>query len=577
MATATLPSVEPVSFESRRCPVTGLRVHVSAERLIMANVVAALAFLLIGGVAALLVALTRWPAVHLLAGQPELFYRFLTAHGVNMLLYWILFFEIAGLYFGGAVVLNARLVAPPVAWLAFALMAGGAVLSDVVIFLGRADVMWSAYVPLKADPLFYLGIIVFAVGALVAVVEFFATIIVAKAEGRYEGSLPLVTYGFAVAAIIAVVTLIGGIISYVPAFFWSIGASNLDPEVYRLNLWFIGHPSQQINLVAMVAIWYLLAHITVGAAPPSQMLSRFAFLLYILFINLGSVHHLLVDPGLSAMFKMVNTSYFMYLAVLGSLIHAFSIPAGIEGAQRAKGFNRGLFQWLARAPWKEPGFSALVLSIAFFGFLGGTTGVIFGHAQISILWHNTIAIPGHFHATVVVGTTLAFMGMTYYVIPLIARRELVGGRLAATQPYLFGIGVAVLSVGMLVAGMYGVPRRDATIDAIGAAGRAVYPLAAYAWMGVAAAGALLAVAGGVMYVYIASASLLFGKRIPAIAADGPAPAMATAAKTGGGAAETVMERHRYPGTLTLVFAFLAVFVAIFLADLFRLAHVWQVK
>ena len=40
------------------------------------------------------------------------------------------------------------------------------------------------------------------------------------------------------------------------------------------------------------------------------------------------------------------------------------------------------------------------------------------------------------------GTTLAFMAMTYLVIPLIFRRELVMPRLARWQPYLFGIGAA---------------------------------------------------------------------------------------------------------------------------------------
>ena len=39
--------------------------------------------------------------------------------------------------------------------------------------------------------------------------------------------------------------------------------------------------------------------------------------LYIMFISMASAHHLLVDPGFSSAWKIVNTSYFMYL----SLIH----------------------------------------------------------------------------------------------------------------------------------------------------------------------------------------------------------------------------------------------------------------
>ena len=53
----------------------------------------------------LLVALTRWPAVHLLPA--DWFYLILTGHGANVLLFWIIFFEIAVLYFASAILLNS--------------------------------------------------------------------------------------------------------------------------------------------------------------------------------------------------------------------------------------------------------------------------------------------------------------------------------------------------------------------------------------------------------------------------------------------------------------------------------------
>src|SRR5579871_4391222 len=107
----------------RVCPTTGLKVHRSAELLIRANAVAAVVFLLIGGLFGLSVALTRWPAVHLLPAH--LFYLALTAHGLDVLLLWIIFFEMAVLYFASAVLLNSRLAAPRLGWVAFALMLAG--------------------------------------------------------------------------------------------------------------------------------------------------------------------------------------------------------------------------------------------------------------------------------------------------------------------------------------------------------------------------------------------------------------------------------------------------------------------
>ena len=53
-------------FDYRTCPTTGLRVDRAAEKLIKANAVVAVVFLAIGGLFGLLVALTRWPAVHFL-------------------------------------------------------------------------------------------------------------------------------------------------------------------------------------------------------------------------------------------------------------------------------------------------------------------------------------------------------------------------------------------------------------------------------------------------------------------------------------------------------------------------------
>ncbi len=498
--------------EFRTCPVTGFKVDLAAEKLIIVNAVTAIVFLLVGGVMALLVGLTRWPAIHLLPA--DMFYKFLTVHGLAMLVLWIVFFEVAGLYFGGAVVLNARLVTPKFAWGAYALMlVGAAMTSVIVLFTNTSDVMFSAYVPLKAHPLFYLGIILFAVGTILACVIFLATITVAKKEKTYEGSLPLFTYGLLAAAIIALFTLASGAAAFIPAFLWSIGLfENYDAGVYRVLFWGFGHSAQQINLCAQIAIWYALASITVGAKPLNEKLSRFAFILYILFINLGSMHHLLVDPGLGPFTRFWNTSYFMYLAVLGSMIHAFSIPAAIEVAQRKKGFTNGLFEWLRKGPWKEPGFAALIISIVIFGFIGGVTGPIIGTNQINMLAHNNWRITGHFHATVVGGTTIAFMGITYYLIPLIFRRELVGKKWATWQVYIYGAGLVIMATGMILSGTLGAPRRHWDITFANATFPVQFEGAMTLTMTLMGIGAVIAAVGGAIYVAIAVLSLLFGEK-----------------------------------------------------------------
>src|SRR5690606_3569744 len=243
---------------------------------------------------------------------------------------------------------------------------------------------------------------------------FFGTMVVAKREKTYEGSVPLVTFGAMTAAIIAAFTLLSGAIILIPTFFMSVGVlTNVDPLVYRVIWWALGHSSQQINVAAHISIWYAVAAIAFGAKPMSERVSRGAFLLYILFLQLASAHHILADPGVSTEWKIVNTSYFMYFAVLGSMIHALSIPGAMEVAQRAKGYNMGLSEWLRKVPWSNPTFSGVFIALIGFGFLGGISGVMMGTEQLNLLIHNTIYVPGHFHATVVVGTTLTFMALTY--------------------------------------------------------------------------------------------------------------------------------------------------------------------
>jgi cytochrome c oxidase subunit 1 len=501
--------------EFRTDPVTGFKIHRPAETLIKVNGVTAVVAIMIGGIMALFVALTRWETIHLLS--PQNYYTFLTLHGWNMLGFWIIFMEIAILYFTGAVMLNSRLAVPRAAWLAYILMLVGAVGTNITVLMNPAKnaIMFTSYVPLQAEPLYYLSVILFAVGALVGVIIFFATLYIAKRERTYEGSLPLVTFGALATAIIAVGTILFGAIALVPTFLWSAGLTpTWNALVYRIIFWAFGHPSQQINVAAMIAVWYLLAFLTVGGTTISEKISRTAFVLYILFINIASAHHLLVDPGVSPAWKIWNTSYAMYAAVVASLIHAFAVPGSIEVALRKKGYNRGLFEWLWKAPWSNPAFSALILSIFTFGFLGGITGVLNGTEQLNIRVHNTMAIPGHFHGTLAAGTTLAFMGLTYYILPLIFRREVVGKRFAVYQPWLFGIGIALVSIGMSAAGLYGIPRRHADVTDFGGAAFAFdFDPTAFLWLSFVGIGALVAVIGGALYVLIAVGTLLRGKKL----------------------------------------------------------------
>jgi len=558
--------------EFRTCPDTGLRIHLPAEKLMKVNAVAAVVFLLVGGLFGLGVALTRWPAVHLLPA--EWFYIALTAHGTDVLVVWIIFFEMAVLYFTSTVLLNSRMATPKIGWVAFILMLIGAVMANVVILDGSSTVMFTSYPPLKASPFFYLGLILFAVGALLVCFIFLGTLVIAKQEKTYEGSLPLVVFGALIAAIIAIFTIASGAIILIPTLLWSIGlVPDIDPQMYRLVWWAFGHSSQQINMAAQIAIWYGIAALLFGAKPLSEKVSRLAFFLYLLALQLGSVHHLLSDPGGSMTFRVFNTSYAMYLAVLGSMIHAFTIPGSIEAAQREKGLTNGLFEWLRKAPWSNPVFSGMFLSLVLFGFIGGITGITMSVQQINMIIHNTTYVPGHFHGTVAVGTTLAFMALTYWLLPVLWRREVFMPKMAQWSTWLFGLGMGGFAIFFMAAGHLGVARRHWDMAFAGNPLGFEYSATVYLFMGVAGIAAVIGSLGALAYILCTVGTLLFGKRRP----DDAAPA----ATPEGVEAITSYGSHgkgwEAPGSLVLCGVFMIFLIVYYFANWKYLGSVWGIR
>ncbi|MCP4047681.1 MAG: cytochrome c oxidase subunit I [Gammaproteobacteria bacterium] len=564
----------------RTCPESGLQFHKPAEMLMRANAVLAVVMLLIGGLSALAVTLTRWPAIHLLPADK--FYQVLTFHGVNMLIFWIIFFEMAILYFCSSTLLKCRLATPKIALVGFFLMVAGAVINNLAVFGGQASVMMTSYVPMPANPNFYLGLILFAVGALIGCFVFLGTLVIARDEKTYDGSIPLVTFGALTACIIAIFTIAMGAVILVPTYLWSLGLiSHIDAAMYRLIWWAFGHSSQQINVAAHVSVWYAIAAIVFGAKPLSEKVSRTAFVLYIVFLQLASAHHLLVDPGLSSTWKIFNTSYAMYLAVLASMIHGLTVPGSIEVAQRTKGYTKGLFEWLRKAPWGNPVFSGMFISLIGFGFLGGISGVVMGTEQINIIIHNTIYVPGHFHATVVIGTTLAFMSLTYFLIPVLFRRQVFLPGMAKWQPYIFGISMMVFTLVMMGAGTLGVERRHWDMAFTDAALGFDYPASAYTLMGLVGISGTLAIVGGAMYVLITVVSVFFGKRVESESSYGTATtrlmkAIPTMEPQGG---HVAAGRFGFaaPGTFVMAIFFLAVFVVYYAVNWKYLASVWPMS
>jgi cytochrome c oxidase subunit 1 len=264
----------------------------------------------------------------------------------------------------------------------------------------------------------------------------------------------------------------------------------------------------------------------------------------------------------------------MYFAVLASMIHGLTIPGAIEVAQRAKGYNKGLFEWLRKAPWGNPVFSGVFISLIGFGFLGGISGVMMGTEQLNMIIHNTIYVPGHFHATVVVGTTLSFMALTYFLIPVLFKREMIAPGLAKLQPYLFGLSMYFFCLVMMGAGTLGVSRRHWDMAFNGSPLAYEWPGAAYLMMGLVGIAGVAAIVGGAIYIYVTVGSLLWGKRLDQGKQSAqttpipPTPAAQVVVQSYGSAGFAA------PGTFALAMVFLVAFILYYFINWKYLSQVW---
>lgn len=208
--------------------------------------------------------------------------------------------------------------------------------------------------------------------------------------------------------------------------------------------------------------------------------------------------------------------------------------------------------------------------------LGGITGVVMGAEQINLIVHNTLYVPGHFHGTVVVGTTLAFMALTYWLVPILFRRELILPKLASWQPYIFGLGMAGVALFLMGAGTLGVPRRHWDILFTSAPGGGYeFSAAALTMMSLNGMSVVLACLGGAAFIIIVVGSLLFGRKLDEDQKVGremiaTPPAEASYAGIGIG-------RITIPGTLVMVMVFFAAFALYYFINWKYLAETWGIS
>ncbi len=104
----------------------------------------------------------------------------------------------------------------------------------------------------------------------------------------------------------------------------------------------------------------------------------------------------------------------------------------------------------------------------------------------------------------VTSLTLALMGTSYYLIKRGFKRKLFGDKIARAQPIVYGVGMILFILGLFVSGFLGAPRKTHGV----AFATDPMVLSALTVMGI---GTLLAVIGGIIFVFYTSMTLILNR------------------------------------------------------------------
>lgn len=332
----------------------------------------------------------------------------------------------------------------------------GSLLAVYAMFSGQASVLYTFYPPLEAHWTFYLGL------ALVVISTWLtsAAQLLALRRWRQEHSaerVPLLAFMAIATYVMWDIASVGiGIEVVVFLLPWSMGLlPGVDPLLNRTLFWFTGHPIVYFWLLPIYVSWYGMIPRQTGGALFSDMLTRVAFVLFILLVPVG-FHHQFVDPGISSGLKFAVAGL-TFAIFFPSVMTAFSVMYALEIGGRRRG-GAGLLGWFFRIPWSDPSVAAQVLAMIAF-LLGGISGLMNASYTMNMEIHNTAFVPGHFHLTIGCAVALSYVGIAYWMVPYLERRELWAPRLALVQAFLYFFGVLIFSRGLIAGGLEGMPRR----------------------------------------------------------------------------------------------------------------------
>ncbi len=436
-----------------------MEIEPGLKKMILIEIIFPVALLILGIYHGLMQVLYRAGVIHQSRFLGLEYYQGLTLHGVVNAIVFTTFFAVA---FGYALVrfFLGRPLHMGVAWLSFALMVGGTLMTAAVILTGQATVLYTFYPPLRAHPAFYIGLTFAIVGSWIAFFNWIPPYLAWKRENPGR-KVPLAILGIFVTFIVWLIATIPVAIETIFLLIpWSIGwVPTVNVPLSRMLFWFFGHPLVYFWLLPTYVMYYTMLPKLAGGKLYSDFAGRLTFLWLLLFSVPVGIHHQFTEPGISSTWKFVH-AFFTMLVAIPSFATAFTVAASLEHGAREHG-GSGLFGWWKKLPYLDRDrwmFSYLFAGLVIFIF-GGITGIVNASYNMNNVVHNTSWLPAHFHQTVAGPVFLSYIGMSLFLITKLTGKEIKGRGWNVWVPYIWMVGIMIFSTGLFIGGVGGEPRR----------------------------------------------------------------------------------------------------------------------
>lgn len=435
----------------------GSAVPAATRRLLTAWLSLALGSLVAAGIFAILVAFARTPAVQLLGSSANLFHLALIAHVTFALTIWFVAF--AGALWVYAAWRSNYTLPGALSWTGWAVAAGGAGLLAVPAALASGTPYLNDYMPVIDHPLFWAGLIAALAGSALQATAYLAAWHRGRRRAGAAESLEATALAVAAMALILATAILG------------VTWARLDrAQPWTLQLralfWGAGHLFQFTHTTGMIAAWAIAGSIALGT-PTGPARARGALWAFPPFMLAVAGAYLVWSPETLLTNRVVTWVTF---SGLGGPTLPLALAAAVAMARAPRPL-----------PWGSPLFSGTVLCFALFA-VGGLMGVV-GFSQDT-------RVPAHYHG-MVGAVTLAYMGLAPGLLALTGRQPWKPW-LTTLQPYLYGLGLVGIMIGLHWAGGRGAPRKS-----LGFSWADAQALVAMNLMGL---GSALAILGGLAFV-----------------------------------------------------------------------------